>query len=181
VTASGGKTWLDGVTGFGRITTEPLEWLPLEFLCFNMRASDREEITAMLPTDNPLEWAAMLHQALAKDGCGWIARFNGRPAACMGVFANFPGNWQVFSFGTDLYPRVMVVFKDRIERMVAFARARGMHRLECRRIASHGLAHACIRLVELKPEVTMKQYGRHGEDFILFARTWPIEEKKAVE
>ena len=87
----------------------------------------------------------------------------------MGVFENHPGNWQVFSFGTNDYPRVMVAFKDKIEKMIGFARTRGMHRLECKSIATHRLAHGCIKLVELKPEAVMKAYGRKGEDYILFS------------
>lgn len=166
------RSWLDDVTGFGKLDTEPMEWLPLEFLCFNMRASDYAEIRSMLPTDNPLEWAAMLHMAVAKKGCGWITRFNGRPAACMGLFENHPGNWQVFSFGTDLYPRVMVTFKPKIDLMIAYARDLGMHRLECKSISSHTLAHGCIRLVGMTHEATLKSYGRNREDYYVFARLW---------
>lgn len=175
------NNWLDAVTGFGAIKVEPLEWLPLEFLCFNMRAIDREEIFGNVATENPLELAAQLHANIAKNGCGWIAKLNGRPAACMGVFENFPGNWQVFSFGTQDYMRVLVAFKPKLDKMIGFGLDNGMHRLECRSLADHHEAHRCIAFIDLQREATLRQYGRDGQDFALFARTWPRKKREAAE
>lgn len=166
------RNWLDDVTGYGKVTIEPLEWLPLEFLCFNMRSIDAEEIYDNLPSDNPLELAAMLHHGVAKNGCGWIARLNGRPAGCIGVTESHPGCWQLFSFGTTDYRRVAVFFKSKLDKMVGFGRERGMHRLECRSLLSHVEAHRYIGLLELKLEATLHKYGRKGQDYLLFARTW---------
>ena len=56
-------TWLEEVTAPGHnVVVEPMEWLALEFLCFNMRDVDRREIYGNLPTANPLEWAAMMEE-----------------------------------------------------------------------------------------------------------------------
>src|SRR5262252_5326091 len=104
----GTRRWTDNISGRGTIKVEPLEWLALEFLCFNMRAIDASEIYGNLPTDNPLELAALMHQAVARCGCGYIGRLDGRPALAMMVFEQWPGNWQIASFGTQDYVRVLV-------------------------------------------------------------------------
>lgn len=164
--------WLSTVTGYGKVTCEPLEWLALEFLCFNMREIDREEIYDNQQIDNPIGLAAALHHAIARNGCAWIARLNGRPAACLGVFENFPGNWQVFSFGTPDYRRTLVAFKPKLDNMLGFARARGMHRLECRSLAHHRDAHRITRFIGMKPEATLRAFGRARQDYIVFARVF---------
>jgi hypothetical protein len=166
------ENWLGTVTGKGRIVIEPMEWLPLEFICFNMREIDRHEIYANLPTTNPLEWAAMIFQAVGKNGCAWHASLDGRPAAAMGVFENFPGNWQIFSFGTDDYIRVLVAFKPKWYLMQDFLRDHGGHRLECRSLTTHKEAHRFLKLMGFAPEAVLQSYGRNREDYILFKQVW---------
>ena len=146
----------------------PLEWLPLEFVCFNMREIDRHEIYSNLPTQNPLEWAAGVFAAVGRKGCGWTASFNGRPAAAMGVFENFPGNWQIFSFGTDDYIRVLVAFKPKWYAMLDYLKEHGGHRLECKSLSSHKEAHGFLKMIGFKPEAILDAYGRDREDYILF-------------
>ena len=169
-------TWLDDVTGRGSVSVAPLTWLPLEFICFAMREIDRYEIANMLPSDNPLEWAAIIHTAVANNGCGWVSSFNGRPAATIGVFENHPGVWQIFSFGSDDYPRVLASVKPKLDLMWAFGRGRGMHRLECRSVISHTTAHKLLQIIGLDCEARLTQYGRDGADYLLFRRVW---EKRA--
>ena len=166
------RSWLDDVTGFGKITVEPLEWLPLEFICFHLRPEDRTEVFGMFPEDNALALAAAVHHAVAKNGCGWVARFNGRPAGCIGVAENHPGCWQLYSFGTDTYPRVAAFFKPKLDKMIGFARERGMHRLECKSHITHRAAHRYIGLLDLRLEGTLVKYGKDGCDYLQFARTW---------
>lgn len=168
-------SWLDTVTGKGRITVEPLEWLTLEFICFNLRPVDREEIFDNLPDDNPIRLCASLHQAIAMNGCGWIARLDGRPAGCISIFENFPGNWQVASFGTTDYRRVLVAFKPKLEKLIGFARERGMHRLECKSLADHKDAHRTIRFLGMGDPQLLRCYGRKRQDYICFSRVWPDE------
>ena len=121
---------------------------------------------------NPLTCAALVHHGVAQNGCGWIARLNGRPAACLGIIENWPGNWQIYSFGTNDYPRVAVAFKDKADKMIAFGLDRGMRRLECRSIAHHHDAHRYIRLIGMKQEAVLPKYGSEGDDYILFSRIW---------
>ena len=165
-------SWLDTVTGFGATKVEPLDWLGLEYLAFNMRDIDREEVFDNMPSDNPLAFAALLHGAIATNGCGWIAYFDGRPAACMGVAENFPGNWQIYSFGTERYMRVLVHFKPKLDAMWAFGQSRGMHRVECRSLANHHQAHRCIAMAGLTKEGVLRQFGRHRQDYVLFSRVF---------
>src|SRR5262245_4323937 len=174
--------WLATVTGkgFGSIKMEGLEWLALEYLCFNMRPVDRTEIYNVLASDNPGEFAARRYQAVARNVCGWIAHLNGRPAACMGILENFPGNWQIYSFGTDAYIRVVATFWPKLRLMEAFGRDRGMHRLECKSRADHLGAHRGLYLMGLYPECTLPRYSRDGADYIQFGRTWPPQDNSTV-
>jgi hypothetical protein len=168
------ESWLSNVTGKGKITIAPLEWLPLEFVCFNMRDIDRHEIYSNLPTTNPLEWAAGVFAAVGRKGCGWHAAFNGRPAAVMGVFENFPGNWQIFSFGTDDYIRVLVAFKPKWYLMLDYLKEHGGHRLECKSLITHKEAHGFLRMMGFKAECVLDNYGRHREDYILFKQVFDV-------
>lgn len=150
----------------------PMQWLDLEFICFNMREIDRHEIYANLPTSNPLEWAALVFQATSRKGCAWIASLDGRPAAVMGVFENFPGTWQIFSFGTDDYIRALVAFKPKWPLMQDYLKEHGGHRLECRSLLTHRQAHRFLQLMGFKAEAILDCYGRNREDYILFRQVW---------
>lgn len=163
-------SWLDRVTGSGNISIKPLEWLPLEFLCFNLRAIDREELVGNLPTENPLEIASIIFNQVARNGCAWCGFMNGRPAAVLGVFENFPGNWQVFSFGSNDYVRVLVCFRQKWPLMLAYVRDHGGHRIECRSLATHSEAHGFLRLMRFEREGVLRCYGRRKQDYVQFAR-----------
>jgi hypothetical protein len=165
-------TWLDTVTGKGRVTVRDLEWLPLEFICFHLRAEDSREIYGNLPSDNPLELAAMVFHAVGKKGVGWIANFDGRPTGAFGAFENWQGNWQVFSFGTHDYRRVVVTFKAKLDAAIKFALENGARRLECKSHAAHKEAHALLRVVGFECETVMRSYGRDGADYLLFSKAW---------
>jgi len=158
-----------------RCSIEAMEWLALEFLCFNMRAIDRHEISNMLPSHNPLEWAAMINQACGRDGKGvaWIARHNGRPAATLGVFEQYPCCWQLFSFGTDAYPRVLTQFSPKMELMWQYARDHGMHRVECKSHVDHKTGHTLLRILGFTKEATLRMYGSDGADYLQYSRLWP--------
>jgi hypothetical protein len=166
------ETWLGQVTGKGKIDLAPMEWLPLEFLCFNMREIDRHEIYANLPTSNPIEWANWVFHNVAKNGCAWIAALDGRPTAVMGIYENFPGNWEIFSFGTPDYIRVLVAFKPKWYLMIDYLRDHGGHRLQCRSLATHKEAHRFLKLMGFAPEAVLQAFGRDREDYILFKQVW---------
>ncbi len=147
-----------------------MEWLALEFVVFHMRERDKEEIFNNLPTDNPLEWAAMCQQAVDRRGMAWTAFFNGRPTACLGAFEQFPGNWQIFSFGSEQFQRVVTAFLPCYRKLVTHARELGCHRMECKSLADYTEAHKFLELMEFRRECTLHQYGRRRQDYILFYR-----------
>lgn len=167
--------WLDTVTGPGRVTVHNLEWLPLEFIAFNLRSADRREVFGNLPSDNALELAAMVFHAVGKKGVGWIARFDGRPAGTIGCFENFPGNWQIFSFGTDAYRRVLPAFKPKLDALTNFSLENGARRLECKSHIMHTESQALLRIVGFTPEAVLRSYGRDGADYVLFSKAWDHE------
>jgi hypothetical protein len=165
--------WLVRMCPGGKVKITDLEWNALEYLAFNMREIDKQEIFGNLPSDNPLELAAMVYQATAKNGYGWLGWFNGRPVAALGMFENFPGCWQVWSFGTQDYERVVAGFLHRFQQAIDAARGeRGLHRIECRSIRIHSSAHKLLRVLGFKSEGVLEQYGRDRSDYFLFAKVW---------
>jgi hypothetical protein len=167
-------TWLGQFFEKGRnVRITDLEWHALEYLAFSMRPVDKHEIFGNLPTDNPLEFAAMVYQATAKNGYGWLGWLNGRPVAALGIFENFPGNWQIWSFGTEDYPLVVVGFLERLTQAIEAARRdHGLHRLECRSIRIHSSAHRLLRVLGFESEGVLRCYGRDRSDYFLFAKVW---------
>ena len=163
-------TWLDRVTGNGRISIKPMEWLALEYLTFNLRQADKDEIFNNLPVTNPLEVTAMVMQAVAKQGVGWVASLNGRPAACLAVFEEWHGNWQIASFGTDYYDRAAVALKPKFYEALDYAGTNGARRLECRSRFVHSSAQRLLGALGFTAEGTLRRYGADGSDYVQFAR-----------
>lgn len=63
-----------------------LEWVPLEFVCFNLREIDKREIYGNMFIDNPLALTAMIMQAVARKGVGGIGWYASQPAAWLAFF-----------------------------------------------------------------------------------------------
>lgn len=165
--------WLVRMAPGGKTRITDLEWNALEYLAFHMREIDKREIFGNLPTDNPIEFAAMVYQATAKNGYGWLGWFNNRPVAALGMFENFPGCWQVWSFGSENYEHVITGFLRRFQQAIEAAReAHGLHRIECRSITDHSSAHRLLRVLGFDSEGVLRSYGRDGSNYILFAKVW---------
>lgn len=158
--------------GRNRIEAKPLNWHHLEWVALNMREIDRIEIFGNMPTDNPLEVAAIVMHATAKKGLGWTAWLNNRPVGALGVFEQWPGNWQIWSFGTDDYRRAAVVFKAKFDNSVEYMLANGGHRLQCYSHQRHVESHRLLTFLGATREATLHHYGRDGAAYHVFAWTW---------
>ncbi len=163
-------TWLQGVTGAGRIEVIDIEWLALEYICFHLRERDHAEIFNMSTTQNVLEITAIVMHSLGKNGVGWIAKFDHRPCAALGVFEQWPGNWQIFSFGTNDYPRAIASMWERYVMACRYAKDRGAHRLECRSRIGHIDAHRLLKTLGFRPEGTLEKYGIDKSDYVQWAQ-----------
>jgi hypothetical protein len=148
-----------------------MEWLPLEYICFHLRAIDWQEIHGNLPSGNPLYLASMLMQAVARQGVGWVAFLGARPAAWLAVFEQWPGNWQVSLAGTDAFPGAILALRACWPKAVRYAVRHGCHRIEAR---SHDLHHEGRRLAKsfgAAHEGVLRAYGRDGHDYHQLAWT----------
>lgn len=156
---------------FPAIEVKPLEWYSLEYLAFHMREIDRLEIFGNLPSDNPLEVVAMImHQTAKTEGLGYLAFYHQRPIAAWGIFENFPGNWQIWAFGTDEWSLAPLAMRESWDTALAHLRARNALRVECKSRYNHADAHRFLRYLGFEQEAVLKRYGKDGADYFLYAR-----------
>lgn len=156
-----------------------ISYFELEFICMGMRESDKSEIFAMRPHDNPLQLAMEAHAVIKNQGRGQISWVKGRPAAVAAFTEDWPGVWSVWMFGTEDFkaaaiPLLRWVRKEANDILKVCAG----HRLQCDSAASHHEAHKMIKAMGAIPEFTMRKYGKTGEDFIRFV--WLNGENDAV-
>ena len=163
-------TWLNKVAAGGKISIRPTEWLALEYIAFNLRQADKDEIFNNLHDANALELTAIVMQAVSRKGVSWVASLDGRPAAVLAVFEQWRGNWQIASFGTDNYHRAAVALKPKYYEAVDYARTNGGRRLECRSRFVHSSAQRLLGALGFTAEGTLRRYGADGSDYVQFAR-----------
>ena len=97
-----------------KIKTEPLSWLPLEFLLFSLNPVDQRDLFGQSPTENVL---AIAHAIMsAEKGLGWTISINARPSAALGVYEIHRGNWALWGFGTDRPDVALLILGEIFER-----------------------------------------------------------------
>lgn len=137
----------------------------LRHVVLNMRGRDRDEIYALQWDDNP-EVIIQGHVRVCGAMC-WIWERDGVPVSVQGVTPSRPGVWQVFAFGTDDWPRVVLDMTKHSRRFIMPALLRvNFHRAECRALASHTDSRKWILSLGATEECVLDRYGRRGEDFI---------------
>ncbi len=138
----------------------------LRHIFFNMRAQDRDEVFACFWHDDP---ELVAYHAWRHSPYRWTAD----GAAAFGAMPLHPGVWSIWMVATpDFTPatgKEMVRFIRRILRTEM--PTRGAHRVECKSLATHTVAHRFIRALGLCEEATQRAYGKGREDFIVFSRT----------
>ena len=73
----------------------------LEYICLNLRESDRVEILNVCNHDSPLQLAWESHYAIRNHGRGRIAWHKGRPAGVFAFIEERTSVWEVWMYGTD--------------------------------------------------------------------------------
>jgi hypothetical protein len=148
-----------------RIKRVPVTEAGLRYIVTNLRPRDAAEIFALRWDDD--------REAFARDFlplCGAMCSVwerNGVPVSVQGVVCTRPGVWEVFAFGTDLWPSVVLDMTRHATRYIMPALLRvGFHRAECRALASHTDSRKWIEFLGAREETILKGFGRNGEDFV---------------
>lgn len=139
----------------------------IEYICLNMRQSDREEIFGLRPYDDPLRFAWDSWQAVANLGRGRVAWANGKPAAIFAFTNPWPTNWEVWMFGTDDFRSAAIPLLRwaRTEAKDILSSVDG-RRLQCDVRMGHPDAHKLVKaLGALAEGPPMKAYGKDGSAY----------------
>ena len=138
----------------------------VRYVLENLRAKSREDVFGASDVD-PVGYARYLANA---PGFHRAVYYQGKPAAIFGAIPMHKGVWSLYGMGTDdwisVWRLVTLVCKRDIVRAVLSA---GAHRAECLSPATHEDTHKWLRFLGLDYEVPVPQYGKGGEDYILFA------------
>jgi hypothetical protein len=146
----------------------PLEEESVALVALQMREADAREIFACRWRRDPLEVARQVC-ALSRFGLvAWTP--SGEPAAVVCAREEWPGFYQVAMFATVDWPAVAASTTRAVLQLLKPAMlAAGVRRAEARSAAAHASAHAWLIRLGFVAEVRLRDFGRDGEEFILFA------------
>lgn len=139
----------------------------LDYICLNLRASDKLEILGMRPHDAPLRLAWESFSAIRNLGRGRVAWADGRPAGVFAFTEQWPGTWEIWMFGTDQFRAVAIPLLRwaRGEANDILSTCLG-RRLHCDVREGHPDAHRLLKamgaLAEGQP---MAAYGKDGSAY----------------
>lgn len=145
----------------------PLEIGAVASVATRMRAADAREIYACRWTADPITIA---HAVVEQSRFGFVAWTAGNtPAAVVACAEHWPGFYQVAMFATDDWPDVAAITSRAARRWIKPAMLdAGGRRAEARSHASHSEAHRWLTWLGFVAESRMPEFGRNGEEFILF-------------
>jgi len=144
----------------------------VQYVVHNMRAKDKEEIYATQWSDDP--WA-FGNQVLRSGDFGFILHADdGEPVVCCGAVPMWNGVWSVWMFATDRFDEISMSV-HRFARRVFFPSldAAGWHRMECRSLSTHDVAHRWLEVLGAYKETETERYGKNGESFMVYCWTRP--------
>lgn len=145
----------------------------VQHVAHKMREKDRREIFATQWSDDP--WA-FANAVLRVGDFGYVIHTDdGEPVVCGGAVPMWDGVWSVWMFATDRFDEV-ALSTHRFAKKVFFPALdmAGWHRLECRSLASHTIAHKWLESLGAYKESEVTNYGKHGERFFVYCWTKPI-------
>jgi len=150
---------IGGLTPFG-----------LEFVLGNLRDADEAEVRATIGRESA-EATAKLFASFP--GPKWEARAesDAEPAAIGGFVPVWPGVGSGWMLGTDRWGEVIIeVTRAMKQHILPTLDRRGVHRIECRAMASNTASIRWLEMLGFKREAVTAQFGQGREDFILCAR-----------
>lgn len=138
-------------------------------VCTRLPEDEREQFEAFSGEKFDPERIAAAYSLRA--GPSWVLTADGFPLLVAGFDMIRPGVWQDWLFSTpeawDRHWRTVTKYCRRA--MDAMLRS-GAHRLQCVSLASRIHAHRWYRPLGLELEGTLRGYGVHGEDALMFSR-----------
>lgn len=151
---------------------KPTELYPegVQHVVHHMRAKDREEIFATQWTDDPWEFG---NNVLRTGAFAFVLHADdGEPVVCCGAVPMWEGVWSVWMFATDRFDEISFSF-HKWTRRVFFPSldGAGWHRLECRSLSTHAVAHKWLEVLGAYKESETTKYGKRGESFIVYCWT----------
>lgn len=144
----------------------PVDLENVAYIAHNMREWDRHEILATR-WDDDLD--GLINDCLAWRGFTWAVGLD-EPIALIGAAPLHPCVWQVHMFATDRFTDVGIgLTRFALRVIIPALKAAGAHRLECRSIEGHIVAHRWLEFLGGVHEADLPMYGRKGETFRLYA------------
>lgn len=137
------------------------------YVAHHMRENDRLEINATRWDESPWRFAA---DCANLPGISYCALLDGEPVVIGGVALHQPGLGQAWMVGTDKFAQVAVSLtrfsRDVITRMLRDDS--GINRIQAFSAAFHEESHKWLKAVGLNAITPLPQYGKGGEDFLIF-------------
>jgi hypothetical protein len=143
----------------------------IRYVALRMRERDWAEFTAMSFLDDRELVAQSLEENYAGlDGIIGFTADDGTPFGIGGPVWLRPNVASLLFFATDDFRRHVVPMTRYVKGvMMPGIRAQGAHRIECFSLSTYTEMQQWVELFGLRPEATLRGYGRNGEDFISFA------------
>jgi hypothetical protein len=142
----------------------------LRYIAERMRDRDLAEFRAMSYFDDRADAARFLVQNYADyPGLDCVTLDDGTPVGAGGCIWIRPNVASMLFFATDNFDKIVVSLTRHSHKNI-FAPAKALaHRIECFSLASYTQMQQWVELFGLRPEATLRQYGKNGEDFIVYA------------
>jgi hypothetical protein len=141
----------------------------LEYVLGNLREHDQLEVAATVDQGSALDTAKLLWSV---PGPKWEMRTHDNIPAIVGGFTPvWNGLGSGWMFGTDDWDAVALECTKAVKKHIIPALERnGVRRIEARPMAGNDKALRWLKLVGFKQDAVTAQFGRGGEDFLLFSR-----------
>lgn len=151
------------------VTIKPAVFRDASYITANLRAVDKVEAFCQLPdaaTTIELAWW------LIHSGDAFIAYRKNEPVFLFGTSPQTASCYNVWGLGTDdtrkVIPEVTrYLMTTHIEKRIA----EGARTMEARSLVSHTEAHGWMRMVGAEQHGEPFEYGKHGEQFVLYRFT----------
>lgn len=154
------------------IEIRPATLRDLSYVTAHLRAADAREIYCQLPEGAAsLDVAALSLAGTEHAWCVWwrgtpIAGFGATPSSLCGTV------WSAWAFGTRRFTRAAPAIGRFVGASLApVLIAKGARRVEARSIADHDAAHRWLERLGARRETELREWGRGGETFVLWAWT----------
>jgi hypothetical protein len=143
----------------------PVDQGKLTHIVQNLRPRDADEIFALRWDDDQVSFVRDFFPLMGAACVVWVR--DEVPVSCQGIIMARPGVWEVFAFGTNCWPDVVLSMTRYATRVIMPALLRvGFHRAECRALAAHEDSRRWIEFLGAHEEARLKGLGRGGEDFV---------------